>query len=138
MKSSNNLIPILFKASAFATILFWILIFSEKFESESFIIAILILSIIPILIVCSLTILFTIAPFFLFKKNNISNDEIFKKYIPYYSIIIFGISTYYMISTKFNNIVCAFFITAFFTLIKSWIWICKTSIARINHYKFKN
>lgn len=119
MNSSKNLSSTLLKATCLATILFWILITPEDFNQLWFII-----SIIPIAIVCSLTILATITPFFWLAKENVTDYEVFKKCFPYYSITAFGISIYFMIDTNFENFICAFFITAFVTLMQSWIWIC--------------
>ena len=126
MNSLSNLPSTISKAICLATILFWAIIFSEGFGDQVFLFSII--SIIPISIVCSLAILITITPFFILEEDTVSNHEIFKKYFPYYSIFIFGISCYYIISTNFEIFVCAFFITAFFTLMQSWIWITKTPI----------
>ena len=120
MNSSSNLSSTLLKAICLATTLFWILIIPEDFNQFWFII-----SIIPIAIVCSLTIIVTITPFFWLAKENVTDHEVFKKVFPYYSIIAFGISVYFMIETNFESFICAFFITAFITLMQSWIWICK-------------
>jgi hypothetical protein len=122
MNSSGNLSSTLLKAICLATILFWVLIISEGFNQISLLILI---SIIPIAIVCSLTIIVTITPFFWLAKEGVTDLKIFKRYFPYYSIITFGISIYYIIDTNFESFVCAFFITAFITLMQSWIWICK-------------
>ena len=122
MNSSGNLSSTLLKAICLATVLFWILIISEDFYQISLLILI---SIIPIAIVCSLTIIVTITPFFWLAKENVTDHEIFKRYFPYYSIITFGISTHFVILSNFESYVCAFFITAFITLMQSWIWICK-------------
>lgn len=122
MNSSGNLSSTLLKAICLATVLFWILIIPEDLNQIS---PLFIISIIPIAIVCSLTIIVTITPFFWLAKEGVNDNEIFKKYFPYYSIITFGISVYYIIDTNFESFVCAFFITAFLTLMQSWIWICK-------------
>ncbi len=126
MNFSNNLPSTIRKAIVLATLLFWAFILSEGFAGQVSIFSIL--SIIPISIVCSLAILMTIVPFFLLAKENVSDDEIFKKYFPYYAITIFCFSSYAIISTDFESFICAFFITAFFTLMQSWIWISKTPI----------
>ena len=123
MNSSKNLGSAILKAILFATLLFWTLFISENTNSNmSYFV---LLSIIPIAIICSITIFITITPFFWLAKENVTDKEIFKKYFPYYSIIAFGISSYFIISTNFEGFVCAFFITAFFTLMQSWVWICK-------------
>jgi hypothetical protein len=122
MNSSKNLSSTLLKATCLATILFWILIFYDEFHQIS---PLFIISIIPIAIVCSLTIIVTITPFFWLAKEGVTDHEVFKKVFPYYSIIAFGISIYFIIDTHFERFICAFFITAFLTLMQSWIWICK-------------
>jgi hypothetical protein len=130
MNSSGNLSSTLLKAIFIATILFWALIIPEMFNQ---IFILIILSIIPIAIVCSLTIIVTITPFFWLAKEGVTDQEIFKKYFPFYAIIAFSISLYFMIDTKFESFTCAFFITAFLTLMQSWIWICKPN--PIHKYK---
>lgn len=118
-----KLTPIILKASLLATVLFWTLDISAGYYDQ--ISPLMILSIIPILILCSLAIWITIMPFFWLKSENISTDAIFKKYFPYYSIIAFSLCSYFIIASNFANVVCVFFITAFFTLMQSWVWICK-------------
>tara|TARA_B100000809_G_C15054414_1_gene500174 strand:+ start:743 stop:1159 length:417 start_codon:yes stop_codon:yes gene_type:complete len=118
-----KLTPIILKASLLATVLFWTLDISAGYYDQ--ISPLMILSIIPILILCSLAIWITIMPFFWLKSENISADAIFKKYFPCYSIIAFGLCSYFIIASNFANVVCVFFITAFFTLMQSWVWICK-------------
>ena len=118
-----KLTPIILKASLLATVLFWTLDISAGYYDQ--ISPLMILSIIPILILCSLAIWITIMPFFWLKSKNISTDAIFKKYFPYYSIIAFSLCSYFIIASNFANVVCVFFITAFFTLMQSWVWICK-------------
>lgn len=129
MKSSNNLIPTLFKAAILALVLFWILIFSEKMLAESYIFMLCIVSIIPISIVSTLVVLITILPLYSLEKEKLSNLEIFKKYFPYYAITLFGTCIYLIALSNFEKIVIAFCITAFFTLMQSWVWICKPVIA---------
>ncbi|TMM29523.1 hypothetical protein FDT66_10385 [Polaribacter aestuariivivens] len=121
MNITTNIIYTLFKASILAVVIFWTLLLTEGFINE----LVLIGAIIPISLVCSLTILITIVPFYTIEQTTLSNDKIFKKYFPYYAIVAFGISAYYIISSNFDEFVCLFFITAFFTLIQSWVWICK-------------
>ena len=118
-----KLTPIILKASLLATVLFWTLDISAGYYDQ--ISPLMILSIIPILILCSLAIWITIMPFFWLKSENISADAIFKKYFPCYSIIAFSLCSYFIIASNFANVVCVFFITAFFTLMQSWVWICK-------------
>ena len=125
MQQSSNILPVMLKSSLVATILFWISVCFINSDFDSFVLVLLFISIIPISIVCSLAILFTIVPLFLLEEKDISSDIIFRKYFPYHSIAIFSISTYFMITTNFDELVTCFFISAFFTLIQSWIWLCK-------------
>jgi hypothetical protein len=123
MNSSNRLTPILLKATSLATILFWTLLSTEDIGTEIYFF--IIPSIIPIAIVCSLTVVITIMPFFGLDKENAPNNKIFKKYFPYYSSIAFSLCSYFIYTSNFEKVVCAFFITAFFTLMQSWVWLCK-------------
>ena len=127
MENLNNLALTLLKATLLATIIFWMFIFSKESFPEAYILLIIIASIIPIFIVCTFTILITIMPFFWLEQNNLSEGEIFKKYFPYYSIVAFCVFLYFMISTNFDDFVCAFSISAFFTLMQTWVWIGKNS-----------
>ena len=122
MGSSNKLAPILLKTSFLATILFWLLNFSCGFYPHFMLIFV---SVIPISITCSFAISITVMPFYWSNENNMSNDEIFKKYFPYYSITAFVISAYSIIDSGFGIFISAFFITSFITLMQSWIWIFK-------------
>ncbi|MEE9408912.1 MAG: hypothetical protein V3V28_12645 [Polaribacter sp.] len=133
MNSSNNLGATLLKASTLATMIFWILMISDSLDNLTFFF--FLLSIIPISVICSLTILITITPFFWLENDTISDKEIFKKYFPYYAIIVFVISCYFIIITDFESGICTFFITAFMTLMQSWTWICKTPVIQKNKLK---
>lgn len=123
MNHSKNLGATIFKAICLSTLLFWTLILSEKFNEE--VIPFIFLSIFPIAIVCSLTIIITVFPFFFFEKNDLTNKVIFKKYFPFYSITTFGLSIYAILYSNVEYFICVFIITAFFTLMQSWIWISK-------------
>jgi hypothetical protein len=125
MNASKNLAPTLLKATLLATFLFWTLIFEES-STDLEIVPFMFLSVIPISIVCSLTILITVMPFHWFKNEELTNPQIFKKFFPYYSIIAFVISSYCIVNSNFNHSVNVFFMTAFFTLLQSWIWLFKT------------
>lgn len=130
--------PILLKASFMATVLFWTIILSEVSMNDSFMVAIIIFSYIPIFIVCSLFILFTIVPILFFDTKDLNSSEMFHKYFPYYSIIIFGISFFFIILSNFDKVISAFYITAFFTLMQSWIWICKTPTSEKGKTNWEN
>lgn len=122
MNLADNLFVTLLKATVLATILFWVIIYSYFFNDTLFIY--LIPSMLPIFIVCSLVIIVTITPF-LWLEDSLNNKEIFKKYFPYYAIIMFVFAGYFVFKTNFEDFVCAFYFSAFFTLMQTWIWLCK-------------
>jgi hypothetical protein len=122
MNQVQNIPSILCKSALLAAVIFWAQII-EAFNMAFF--PILIFSIIPIAIVSSLTIFVTIMPFYVI-GGHLSNHEIFKRYFPYYAIFTFGIASYYIFCSNFDSIVCAFFSSAFFTLMTAWVWIFKT------------
>lgn len=123
MDSKNNLFFILIKSSLIATCMFWLLVFQTDFDS--FLLMMVLISVIPITIISSLTILGTIMPFYWFNINKLNKYQIFKKYFPVYSITIFTISCYYVIISKYDHFVLAFCLTAFFTLMQAWVYIFK-------------
>ncbi|WP_439127585.1 hypothetical protein [Polaribacter sp.] len=123
MNSSKNLGETLFKATIFATTLFWTLVCSEEINTD--LLVFFIPSIFIIFIICSLTILVTITPFFWLAKKDRNDKEIFKRYFPYYAIVAFVIVMDFIICSDFNEFTSIFFTTAFFTLMQSWIWMCK-------------
>jgi len=109
------------KATFFATILFWTIIGSfEGISSQSPLI--IIISIIPILIICFLAIIITIAPIFSFLEDSNNEKQIFKKCFPFYAISSFIICAYSVLISNFDEILIAFIGTAFFTSIISWVW----------------
>ena len=116
-----NIPSTIIRASGLAAIIFWAIIFTKEFSSDMFVFVLL--SMIPISICCSLTICLTIAPFFWSKKESTSINSIYNKYFPYYAITVFIICFYYCLASQFETYVVAFFTAAFFTLLKSWIWI---------------
>lgn len=112
------------KSSLLAASIFWIIILSDTFEWEM--IPYIFLSLIPIYIICALTILITICPIFWFLKNdNYNNQQIFKTYFPLYTILMFSLCVYYVYKTSTDIIVLSFFISAFITTTQSWVWFTK-------------
>lgn len=109
---------IIIKASLIAACIFWMIIFIKHHFQPEFILLIPV-SIIPISIACTITIVLTIQPFFLLKKTGTSNKEVFKKWFPYYAIICFSFCL--LGSLSIPEIVC-FFASAFFTALQSWVW----------------
>ena len=124
MKSLSNIQTTTLKSTLLAAPLFWISIFIEEglyVEMLPF----LLLSIIPTFIICLLAIVFTITPIWWFNKNNLNYNEFFKRYFPFYSIILFGVCSYFIIISNFKGIAVGFLFTVFFTAIQTWVWIFK-------------
>ncbi len=114
---------IITKACFLSTIIFWTIILSEISERDMpFLILI---SFIPITIICTATILLTIAPFFRFKNENSNNKDVFKICFPFYSLFCFSICCYSLINSGFNIFVISFCVSAFFTTMQSWVWFSK-------------
>ncbi|ULC59014.1 hypothetical protein MBM09_13995 [Flaviramulus sp. BrNp1-15] len=105
------------KSTLLATIIFWLIIFTENFESDM--IPFILLSIIPISICCAITITTTIVPFFWLQNEGTSNSKIFKTYFPFYAIVSFGLCFYGALESLFT---ISFFASAFFTTMQSWVW----------------
>ncbi|MDO5980097.1 hypothetical protein [Flavivirga spongiicola] len=122
-----NTPSVILKSTILATCIFWIILISENFQNDM--IPFVFLSIIPISICCTVTILFTIMPFFLLKKDGSSNKSVFKKYFPFYAIVSFSLCCYGVIELTFA---ISFFISAFFTTMQSWIWLAKDNQQRNN------
>ncbi|AOW21748.1 hypothetical protein [Urechidicola croceus] len=113
------------KAALFATCLFWLLIgVSDEFFLG--IIPLIFLSIIPIFIICLIAIITTIIPIYWLLGGNLCKVQFFKKYFPFYSIIVFGLCLFGIYNFDFKDFIIRFFTTAFFTSIQSWIWLFKT------------
>jgi FtsH-binding integral membrane protein len=112
------------KATVLATLLIWVLNANEhNFNIE--IAPFIVLSTIPIWIVCFTSITLTIVPFSAFKKLKTSNKQVFKRYFPYYSICMFIGCVTACVYSSFDEFVITFFITAFFTATISWVWFFK-------------
>lgn len=119
----NSVFNTSLKSTALATFLIWFLTIGKWnfFDAIPFIV----LSIIPIWLVCYLSILTTIVPFYQFEKNRFTNQQIFNKYFPYYTIVCFGICTTFLFFTYYNITSVYFFTTVFLTASMSWIWLFK-------------
>ncbi|MDO5973543.1 hypothetical protein [Flavivirga jejuensis] len=115
-----NMPSVILKSTVLATCIFWIIIISENFQSGM--IPFIFLSIIPISICCTITILFTVMPFFWFKSDGLRNETVFKKYFPFYTIVSFCLCLYGVFELTFA---ISFFVSAFFTTMQSWVWIVK-------------
>ena len=113
------------KSCVLAAMVFWIIAGVEIGEAN--IILIVLLSFIPIFFVSSIVILTTICSvFWIAEKSSLCKIQVYKRYFPYYAIIMFGIAAFGIISTDFSPLSIAFFSSAFLTTSQSWIWFAKT------------
>jgi len=120
----NRLFSTSLKATVFSTLLIWVLNANEhNFNIE--IAPFIILSTIPIWIVCFTSIVVTIVPFSTYKKVKTSNKQLFKRYFPYYSIFVFIGCVIACMYSNFNEFVINFFVTTFFTATISRVWFFK-------------
>jgi hypothetical protein len=124
MISTQNVMSTLIKSTGIATVFFWILFSSSEGWENEYLMFIMI-STIPIFIICALAYSITILPFILVENSKSTKKQVFKKYFPYYSIFAFGICSYFIIISSFDSAVVCFFTTAFFTSISAWIILLK-------------
>ena len=112
------------KSSLLAASIFWIIILSDTFNCDM--VLYIFISLIPIYVICALTILITICPIFWFLENdNYNKQRIFKTYFPIYTTLMFSLcaDSIYKIST--DIVVLSFFISAYLTTGQSWVWFIK-------------
>ncbi len=123
-----NIPSVILKSTILATCIFWLFTISKGFQIDMLLLVFL--SIIPISLCCTFTILLTIAPFFWFQGKEASdrsynrNKVVFNKYYPFYTIAIFSLCLYGAIKFSFAN---SFFISVFFTTMQSWVWFAKSN-----------
>ncbi len=115
----------LVKATGLSAILFWAIIFTNKFNYIDTI-PFVFLSLIPISICCALVICLTIAPFYWSKHEDTRYKTVYNTYFPFYAIIIFSLCLFGSIQADFDTHLTAFFASAFITTSKSWEWLAKT------------
>lgn len=127
MNSQNNIPRVLLKSSFLAFCIFWLQIAFEDFNTIIDIGFYIILSFVLIFIICSLTIFVCILIVYYIVRDNLNDRQIFKKFFPYSAILIFTFCAYCIVFSNFKTYVCIFFITVFFTLMQSWVWLCKTN-----------
>jgi hypothetical protein len=120
MKSLKNLPNTLVKSTLLSATVFWVIL-AKEIEFH----IIMIFSLVPVFIVCSLVICITIVPFFIFEDEKVSNQRIFKKHFPFYTIVMFGIACFGIMKSDYDIYVTAFMTSAFFSLSYAWIWLCK-------------
>lgn len=112
------------KSSLLAASIFWIIILSDTFNWDMM--PFIFLSLIPIYVICALTILITICPIFWFSENdNYSKQRIFKTYFPIYTIIAFVLCAYSIYKSSFDVFALSFYASAYITTTQSWVWFAK-------------
>ncbi len=115
------------KSSLLAASIFWIVLLSSDLGMNWDFIPYMFLSLIPIYIICALTILITICPIFWFLENdNCSRQRIFKTYFPIYTIIALGFCLYRVYKSSFDILDLSFYVSAYITTVQSWVWFAKT------------
>ncbi|WCO00854.1 hypothetical protein [Psychroserpens ponticola] len=110
------------KSSMLALIIFWTIICSkEGFDTD--LVLLILLSFIPIFLVVAIVILGSICPiYWITKKEDYNNLQIFKTYYPYYAIIAFICCLIGIIINDLDIYFVAFFVSAFITSNQSWVW----------------
>lgn len=123
MKITERYILTTFKATALASILFWILMLGPKDDSEYLIF--LPVSVIVLFLICLGMISGTIVPIYWIEKNNLTNPQIFRKYFPYYAILFFAFCCFLFIKFNFDFMLLKLISIAFITAMQTWIWFFK-------------
>lgn len=111
------------KSMLLSAAIFWSIIISDEWDPDM--VPYMFLSLIPIFMVCTIVITLTICPIFWLSDKRLSTRFIFLKYFPYYALISFGFSLYFIIVSDFDVFAVAFFSAAFITTSQSWVWFAK-------------
>ncbi|TJY36416.1 hypothetical protein [Pontimicrobium aquaticum] len=115
------------KSSLLAASIFWIIILSDTFNWDM--VPYIFISLIPIYVICALTILITICPIFWFLENdNYNKQRIFKTYFPIYTTLMFSLCAYSIYKISTDIVVLSFFISAYITTVQSWVWFTKEKV----------
>lgn len=129
MNSTERVLATTWKAALLSSSLFWLLILMNEGMGIDFYLGILISTLLSF-ILCFIAIMATVMPFYLLEEMKLSSTNIFKKYFPYYAIIIFSLCMYFVIIEDFENFIIIFCTTTFITAIQSWIWFFKAPIIK--------
>jgi hypothetical protein len=116
------------KSSLLAASIFWIIILSNTFDWDM--VPFIFLSLIPIYVICALTILITICPIFWFLENdNYSKQRIFKTYFPIYTTLMFSLYAYSIYKSSLDFFFdLSFYASAYITTTQSWVWFSKEKV----------
>lgn len=114
------------RSTLLAAIIFWSILLSGE-QWSSYMVGVVIMSVIPIFICCAVVISISILPFFFGTlDSSMASRAIFRRWFPYYVTIAFGLCLWVIITTNFQKEVIAFFISAFITTCQSWVWFAKS------------
>ncbi|MCB0383705.1 MAG: hypothetical protein KDD05_10550, partial [Psychroserpens sp.] len=96
----------------------------EGLDNDLFLI--MLLSFIPIFLVVTIVIISTICPIYWLAKNeHTGNKQVFKTFFPYYAVVAFVICVSGIITSGFETILTAFYVSAYITSSQSWVWFAK-------------
>ena len=118
MKTSETL----GKSIVLATFIFWLVLYDETHLDQIWLI---LLSIIPISICVTITILITIFPWFSNSKNN--SKKVFNIGFPIYSGLLFMTCIYASFISDFDVYVTSFLSSVYITTCYAWLCYSKTS-----------
>lgn len=126
----NNLAVTLLKTTLTACTIFWsILLAEDNLLNKP--LMLIVFSIFPIMILSSGIIMISIYPFTVFDDKEFTKRDMFNKYFPYYTLIMFAICVLLIIKFNFDVFAIAFFSSAFFTLMFAWVWMFKPKHKKI-------
>ena len=112
------------KSILLASSIFWVIYLIQ--EGDLDFAPIVVLSLIPISICVSLTIVITICPvFWALRKEKEDNKSLAKRCFPYYAIIASILCIYGINASYFDSFFVSFLISAYLTTAQSWVWFAK-------------
>jgi len=124
MNTPSRVIVTAAKAALLASSLLSISFVILENESSDGILLMFLISTVITFIFAGIMILFTIVPLHELKPE-LSLEEKFKRYFPWYSISFFLMCLFIMYSQNFQQIVVVIFSIAYITGMQSWVWFFK-------------
>lgn len=114
------------KAAFLSASILWTMLAAEEDILDGVLIILIPISILILLIISFFAILITLLPFLKNESEGLNCYKIFKKYFPYYSILIFSALTFNIFYNDFDYYSIIFSATTFLTAMQSWVWFFKT------------
>ena len=114
------------KAAFLSASILWVMLAAEEDILDGVIIILIPISILILLIISFFAILITLLPFLENESEGLSCYKIFKKYFPFYSMLIFSALTFNIFYNDFDYYSIIFSTTTFLTAMQSWVWFFKT------------